>query len=223
MRWIFLLLVALNIFYFVWTQQRSVSVADGVAPFALAEGAKKNIQLLAEQETIGATEGSGSYEQGECLHLGGFDKEEKADLLAQRLLSLDIAVQRAAMSVEFAKDYWVYLPPFGSRDAALRQFRELQARGVDSYLITEGDLGNGISLGIFSTHSLAVGLRERMRSLGYGAEMRELVRQRREFWVRVPVRVRPLLSEPLLAQLMEGFPDLRQQVLSCADPLASRL
>lgn len=222
MRWIFLLLAALNIFYFVWTRQQPVSLADGVAPFALSEGARKDIRLISEQGRAAAAQGSGRTEEGLCLHLGGFESEERASLLAQRLLSLDIPVQQTAISAEFAKDYWVYLPPFGSRDAALRQFRELQARGIDSFLVAEGDLANGISLGIFSVQGLAVGLLERMRGQGYGAEMRELVRERREYWVRVPGQAVGLLGDELLGTLARDFLELRRQMLSCAGALATR-
>jgi hypothetical protein len=126
------------------------------------------------------------------------------------------------MSSESSKDYWVYLPPFGSRDAALRQFRELQARGLDSYLITQGDLANGVSLGIFSSKDSADSLLERIRAMGYGAELRELIRERRDHWVYVSLQASGLVGDTLLGQLRRDFPELRQQMLPCVAPLASR-
>lgn len=220
MRWIFLLLVALNIFYFVWTQQQSsLLTREGIA-LELAESTSKNIQLLSENRK-GETGGQPVQgEPGMCIHLGGFDEESRAAQLRQRLISLDIPAQQATIRAEFARDYWVYLPPFGSRDAALRQFRELQARGLDSYLITEGDLDNGISLGIFSMQDSADRLLTQMRALGYAAEVRELVRERREYWVRIPDKARPLLSKVLTDRLAADFPGLRQQLLSCSATVA---
>ena len=54
-----------------------------------------------------------------------------------------------------------------------------------------------------------------MRALGYAAEVRELVRERREYWVRIPDKARPLLSKVLTDRLAADFPGLRQQLLSC--------
>ena len=62
-----------------------------------------------------------------CLYLGGFETDQRSSMLEQRLISLDIQAGQAVTNLESSKDYWVYLPPFGSRDAALRQFKELQA------------------------------------------------------------------------------------------------
>lgn len=222
MRWIFLLLVALNIFYFVWTQQQPLSIGDGAASFVLADGPKRNLSLVSEQQATSPARSAADTGEGMCLHLGGFEQEERATALAQRLLSLDIQAQQSAIRVEFAKDHWVYLPPFGSRDAALRQLRELQARGIDSYLVTEGDLQNGISLGIFSVQGSAAALLERMRAMGYGAELRELVRERREYWVRVPPAASDLIGDELLGRLSANFPGLRRQRLPCTQSLATR-
>lgn len=220
MRWVFLLLVALNIFYFVWTQQQPPSLAGDVVPFALVEGGKARIRLVSEH---GNREGEQSpmTASGEiCLYLGGFETDQRSSMLEQRLISLDIQAGQAVTNLESSKDYWVYLPPFGSRDAALRQFKELQARGIDSYLITQGDLSNGISLGIFSGQDSAVSLLERIRAMGYGAELRELVRERREHWVRVPARDSVLVGDDLLSRLVQDFPGMRHQMLPCASPIA---
>jgi hypothetical protein len=220
MRWIFLLLVALNIFYFVWTQQQRPSLSRDVAPFTLPDGAKRNIHLVSERKSLEGEQGSVVSSGELCLHLGGFENGNDASLLEQRLISLDIPAKQTVVSSESSKDYWVYLPPFGSRDAALRQFRELQARGLDSYLITQGDLTNGVSLGIFSGQDSAVSLLERIRAMGYGAEMRELIRERRDYWVYVPPQGLGLIGDTLLGQLAQDFPGLRQQMLPCAASLA---
>src|SRR5690606_27280269 len=72
-----------------------------------------------------------------------------------------------------------------------------------------------ISLGIFSMQDSADRLLTQMRALGYAAEVRELVRERREYWVRIPDKARPLLSKVLTDRLAADFPGLRQQLLSC--------
>lgn len=222
MRWTFLLLAALNIFYFVWTHQRPPLLVVDAVHFSVSDGAAKVIRLVSEQAELATEQANNSSGKEICLFLGGFESEEQASTLRQRLISLDISAKQAVVASESSRDYWIYLPPFGSRDAALRQFKELQARGIDSYLITQGDLANGISLGIFSVQDSAVSLLERIRSMGYGAELRELIRERRDYWVRISAGEKGLVGEELLGQLARDFPEARQRLLPCAGALASQ-
>lgn len=48
MRWFFLFLLALNVFYYVWHQQQSPLRAKEIAPLELYKDGQKNILLLAE-------------------------------------------------------------------------------------------------------------------------------------------------------------------------------
>lgn len=50
MRWLFLLLVVLNIFYFVWLQQEAPLKAKEVLSLSLYKGSKQEIQLLSEAQ-----------------------------------------------------------------------------------------------------------------------------------------------------------------------------
>ncbi|VFS74872.1 sporulation protein [Pseudomonas aeruginosa] len=112
-------------------------------------------------------------------------------------------------------DYWVYLPPLASREAALRQLKELQARNIDSYLIGEGVLANGISLGMFSARDSAESAQARLKTAGYEAELKELPRGQRDFWVRVAPGSRRLVDEQLLQELARDFKGLQHQIMSC--------
>ncbi|MNJ69215.1 hypothetical protein D3C77_655400 [compost metagenome] len=56
--------------------------------------------------------------------------------------------------------------------------------------------------------------------MGYGAELRELVRERREHWVRVPARDSVLIGDDLLSRLVQDFPGMRHQMLPCASTIA---
>jgi hypothetical protein len=55
--------------------------------------------------------------------------------------------------------YWVIIPP-QPYDVALNQFRSMQHRGVDSYLVTEGENKNAISLGLFESQNAAISVLE---------------------------------------------------------------
>ena len=46
MRWVFLLLLVLNLFYYVWHQQQAPLRVKEVEPMALYQGVQKGLQLL---------------------------------------------------------------------------------------------------------------------------------------------------------------------------------
>lgn len=219
MRWFFLFLLVLNLFYYVWHQQQAPLKPKEVPPLALYQNQRGDIRLLSEGDTPPRREQvalSSSAPGAEvCLFLGGFDSEVGAQKIEQRLVSLDIASQVRALDAAAGMDYWVYLPPLASRQASLRQLKELQARKIDSYIITQGDLANGISLGMFPRMESADKVMLRLRDAGYEPMLRELPRAHRNYWVRIEAHARRLLDDALLRRLGEDFPGLEHRLMPC--------
>lgn len=217
MRWLFLLLLVLNAFYYVWGHQRMPVQSAEIPVLSRYSEGQKEIQLVSDtsaqqREILAATS-----RRVACFYLGGFEHEEVVRQLEQRLLSLDIHSWIEAVDSTVATDYWLYLPPLASRQASLRQLKELQARKIDSYIITQGDLINGISLGIFSRKDSAESVMQRLRDTGYEPAMRELPRAHREYWVRVSSDGGRLLDSALLERLALSFPGLRHEQKNCKD------
>lgn len=216
MRWMFLLLLVLNGFYYVWHQQQAPLRAKEIAPLVLAKEEKRDIRLLSESDVPARRAQSvAPVAEAVCLFLGSFEQEQQARLVEQRLLSLDIRSRVQSIDAAAGMDYWVYLAPLGSRQASLRQLRELQARKIDSYIITQGDLANGISLGIFPRNDSAQSVMQRLRSAGYEPQIRELTRAHRNYWVRIAPESRRLADEPLLERLAFDFKGLQHQLMPC--------
>lgn len=218
MRWIFMLLVVLNAFYYVWHQQQAPMQAKEVAPLSLYQESRRDIQLLSEsnpQQRRSAAVQETPPEEAVCLFLGSFEESTEAEQVEQRLLSLDISSQVQIVESAGAVDYWVYLPPLASRQASLRQLRELQARKIDSYIISQGDLSNGISLGIFPRHDSADSVISRLRRAGYEPLLRELPRANRRHWVRIAPESRRLVDDSLLERLSLDFKGLQHQLMPC--------
>lgn len=216
MRWMFLLLIVLNLFYFVWHQQQAPLRPKEVVSSVLTLDSKRDIHLLSESDDRAPRENTATGVGGAvCLFLGGFELEAVATALEQRLISLDIRAHVQSVDAAAEVDYWVYLPPLGSRQASLRQLRELQARKIDSYIITQGDLANGISLGIFPREESAKSVIQRLRDAGYEAQFRVLPRSHRRFWVRIAPESRHLVSDALLEGLAFDFKGLQHQIIPC--------
>lgn len=216
MRWMFLLLLVLNLFYYVWHQQQAPLRAKEVEPLAALSGEGPNIRLLSESDRRPRQEAVQSdSSESTCLFLGSFEQEAGAAVVAQRLISLDIRSQVLSIDAAAGIDYWVYLAPLASRQASLRQLKELQARKIDSYIITQGDLQNGISLGIFSRPDSAESVMQRLRDVGYEPAIRELPRAHRSFWVRIAPESRRLADDSMLQALVADFNGLKHQLMPC--------
>lgn len=222
MRWLFLLLLLMNAGLFAW-QQRLVPSGSSELSLQVSQvevggaPAVQGLRLMSEVETsvlrdsAPATPDSAAH----CLVLGGFDAVERARQLEQRLLSLDIGARLVAVEASFGADHWVYIPPLASRQASLRQLRELQARSIDSYLITEGELADGILLGVFPRLDSAVSIAQKARAAGYEPQVRELPRIYQEYWIRVARKSQRLVDDAMLARLSADFLDLKHQLISC--------
>tara|TARA_R110000868_G_scaffold333645_1_gene594423 strand:- start:73 stop:744 length:672 start_codon:yes stop_codon:yes gene_type:complete len=216
MRWMFLWLIVLNLFYYVWHQQQAPLRVTEIAPLNLVQDSKRDIRLLSESNKAARRElVEVKPAEAVCLFLGSFELMADASAVEQRLLSLDIQSRVQSMDAAAGVDYWVYLLPLASRQASLRQLRELQARKIDSYIITQGDLANGISLGIFPRSDSAQSVMQRLRDAGYEPSLRELTRAHRSFWVRISPQSRRLADDSVLQRLAFDFKGLEQQLMPC--------
>lgn len=219
MRWFFLFLLALNVFYYVWHQQQAPLRPKEIAPLSLFHSEQKNIRLLSESaeapQRRQAEEKVATAPASACVYLGSFPVEDRARQLVQRLLSLDVQASVQTVDAAAGVDFWVYLPPLASRQASLWQLRELQARKIDSYIITEGDLTDGISLGIFQRKDSADSVVERLKTAGYDALVRELARSQHDYWAQIAPEGGRLVDDSLVRQLAPDFPELQKQTMPC--------
>ena len=79
-------------------------------------------------------------------------------------------------------DYLVWVDANNSREQARRLVKELQGQGLESYLISKGEFSNTISVGVFSQPQRASSQLERVRDLGYTAEMTPLDRSQTVYY-----------------------------------------
>jgi len=113
MRWLFLLLLVLNVFYYVWHQQEAPLRAKDVTPLNLYRGSQQDIHLLSE--TADALVRRDAAKPGEvqrtCVYLGGFSRQEMARQLEQRLAALGVMVRTPPSNSPEVGGFWVQVPP----------------------------------------------------------------------------------------------------------------
>lgn len=216
MRWLFLGLLIVNALYFVWTQQDFANKPIEVASVASTSSVMhEKVQLVSEVPELQKQPQKQKLrqEQVEIMLLGGFADEQMAQKLQQRLVSLDIQSKITALDSRVDIEYWVYLAPLASRQAAVRQLKEMQARKIDGYLITQGDLANGISLGMFAREDSAQSVAERLEEAGYEPSIRAIERSQRLYWVAIGEDSRRLVGPGLLKQLVKDFDQMKHLLL----------
>lgn len=119
-----------------------------------------------------------------CYSLGPFASAEALDR-AMALLAPRVARnQYRETSAEITRGYWVYLPAYDSREAALKAARQLNAAGVrDYYVVTTGERQNTVSLGLFRDRENASRREQQISALGFPARLEERTEVERQFWL----------------------------------------
>jgi len=127
MRWLFLLLLILNAFYYIWHQQEAPLRAKDVTPLNLYRGSQQDIRLLSESSDAVARRerAKASDAQNTCLYIGGFVDQRQAQSVEQRLTSLDIKVRIQLLSLPDAQGYWLRVAPDSRRLAEDLPFENL--------------------------------------------------------------------------------------------------
>ena len=132
MRWMFLLLLVLNIFYYVWHQQEAPLRAKDVTPLSLYKGSQQDIRLLSEGGRAPKEKSGPQRTESQCLYLGGFARQEMVVVLGERLAQMDIKAQPSLEGSPTA-GFWMRIAPESQRllgDAQLQnlsnEFNELK-------------------------------------------------------------------------------------------------
>jgi hypothetical protein len=217
MRSVFLFLLLLNVLYALWQLQddKAVQTLYDAADRPLQELAVVAKSSPAMPERQDAELRSAQVTTSLCVNLGVFESRAEAGQLRQRLLALSVESSVIARDVPSVLDYWLVYPVRGGENVALSRLRLLQAEGVDSFLITRGDLAGNISLGIFAREDYAMARQAQLQAMGYQAEIEVLEKVTIEYLVQVDASARRLVDQPMLARLRESFPELQHQFDPC--------
>ncbi len=188
MRWIFLTLILLNVLFAVAEWLSRVDKDEALNRPYRIQGGQGQLTMLRESKGLkseGGVENKRGVDEPLCLLLGPLDDRVKADQILSVFQDRNVKAELVAQSLVKAPNYWVYLAPFESRKAAISKLRELQSAKVDSYLITQGELANGISLGVFENIDSARRMEKRRKNQGYDVKVSELGKKEFEYWVAI--------------------------------------
>lgn len=228
MRWIILLLLFINTGYFAWGtyQQSRRSYIQPVVNEPERQLGKRLVlwsesgrgipesELLPDPVIFEQT-ASGGGGEGQCLVVGPFTSTGMADQMQQRLFSLGISSRERSDNEDASYDFWVHIPPLPGREVAIRLLRELQGQNIDSFVITQGELANGISLGLFGKEASANKVSSRLLQAGYETRIKELPRQPRTFWLELLEDHASKITENMWQTFANDYKDLKILEKSC--------
>ncbi len=250
MRWMLIFLLILNGIAYLWFSFKADNYADfrqSSSPvlhvpntvtrlILLKEISEDRLRALSKGSTHSQGEGanSGNRDSGSgltqdglnplgkpvCGLLGPFPEIVTARQFTYRLESLEIQAKLKSQSLSADPVYMVYLEPLASREQGLNLLQGLQAKRIDSYLITEGELKHGISLGFFRNKASAENVRQQRIEDGYDAELVVKTRNRELIWAMLQPAELGKISQKLLDQLLEDYEYLQKRQNFC-DRVAS--
>jgi hypothetical protein len=193
MKWIFLTLIAANVLYFLYQTNVEDPATVNTVPQDYPEA--RPIQLLSErtgqsdrdievEEVLENPIQGAATPETSCLGLGPFDNVLMAQNVAERYNTIGFPVELRAVDNPTGEfDYRVVMAPLPSLQEAFRRLRELKSRDIDSYVITQGEDAQGISLGVFSTEQAALVHQQRLDGEGYAVDIKEIPRVLRGYWI----------------------------------------
>ncbi|MCD8520951.1 MAG: SPOR domain-containing protein [Saccharospirillaceae bacterium] len=219
MRWIFFTLVFGNLLLLVtfWQKQGEVNAV----PLSALEipGAVRHLQLVSEarDSLAPAAPRNGGGDRGSlCYVAGPYAEELDARHLLARVTALGLhgRINLVEIASGEPSEYWVHVPPRATREEALRTLKELQKRKIDSYIITQGDLAEGVSLGLFRNKESAYGLQKDVEQFGIPVDVLVVAKATREYWVEV-VEVSQL-NDRMRERIQAGDKEISWQLVECS-------
>ena len=245
MRWIVLTLFAGNLALFGWFstagREQSVTarvVMDAGSAGSIALVSEARPEDLAKSEADPGPSGSSSerasvapVEAGSaaqvgageslCTLVGPFEEVYQGQDVVERMASLQVSARLREIEMQGQMRYWVFLAPLNSGKEAFRRLRELQAEGIDSYVIPKGSLENGISFGIFSEKVRATNLTEELQAQGVDAQYREEPQTYLERWVVLDGDDAQLAGN-FWQQLQLDYPEVERRQNLCSEVRVSQ-
>lgn len=209
MRWLFFVLILLNLVAGYWFYSASAfrtDQHDGIQYGSAYQESDKFASLLLvdempafteeafEQQPVldnthsAATDGLSLNDSGEsesrCLLIGplvDIDAQELRHWLAPYSFGEELVWRTATIR----EDYWLIIPPLGSQTEASTMLKDLRSKEIDSFLIAEGEYRNGITLGVFSDKSNMEHYRRELTDLGYPVVIVPRANTREELWLQL--------------------------------------
>lgn len=154
-------------------------------------------------------------EDERCLLLGPFPEIISARQTRIEIEQMGMNGRVVEIINELPAINWVYIPPLPDRAQALAVLRRLQQDNIDSFMVSEGEYENAISLGFFSSDKAANSVIEQRRAQGYDARQTLRARERKSYWTALDAASSKAFDEAWLERLDGDRHEVKKREISC--------
>lgn len=173
-------------------QARSTEVQQALLDTLDAAVAEAQTEVEEAPETVPDAEPALPW----CAQAGVFADHPAADSFINALKTAGGSGEIQAREEPVSSTWWVHMPPFSTEAVAMERLQELQAKGIDSYYMRDGEMAGGISLGVYSRQESALIAQQQLADRGYATSIREVFRLGERLYVRVALPDATLREAP---------------------------
>jgi hypothetical protein len=142
------------------------------------------------------------------------DDEELSDII-ERLEAVDMDPYLVEEVVESPGPIMVYIEPFASYREAALELNVLRRENIESFIIADGELENGISVGVFSTAQNALTRETQIEALGYQTGEYQYTVEQARYVLHLPLQESVSLAPDYWRELESDFPSMTREENSC--------
>lgn len=151
----------------------------------------------------------------QCFTVGPFESDLTVEAIVDMLGEYTTSAHSRKTEAFVDRGYWAYLPAFASEREARQAIRALLDAGHDDVsLMTDGEYDLSVSLGYFINQSNASQLIEKVRALGFEAEMRVQRDDESRYWVDYEQQAGVEYASRMLAEFV---PEALHHALGCGE------
>lgn len=223
MRWLFLVLLLLNLLYGLWNWQhiRSWLPEQGQVEATVlpaVESAAPTAPVLPEDRSA-ATMSPGGVTL--CMMLGPLEELGNAQQVRQRLLALNVSAAVRSLQAAGNDRHWLLLDAPAGESPAISMGR-LRAAGFDGFQVDAGPFSGRIAVGAHDDLAYAQARRAQIESHGFVINLQAASTARNQYWVEVDAASRRLVDQRMLGALRRDFSGLQHQFRPCTRALNDR-
>ncbi|MDH5190539.1 MAG: SPOR domain-containing protein [Gammaproteobacteria bacterium] len=219
MKWLFGVLVILNIAFFVWQINYESEVEIDLSKLPPIQG--ENLVLLSEVENLSSRKKRPNRPDGRempaaCYALSSFPNLEDAEKMAAVFRESGIDAEERVGEEKDKLGYLVFLPSTGSLDEARRSIEDLKKKKIEDYaIVTVDGIENTVVLGLYQTRPAVDRRTAELKELGYDISVIEHFRKRAIYLVEFEEKVQHSVPPELWQKLSNEYPDVMRSRVPC--------
>ena len=196
MRLLFLFLLLVNGLVYLWYAfgeqpviASTVKLDPDIPRLVLLSELPPSAQQQEEPDTTSVVEEQDTAEaempERQCYTLGPFMNNDDMVEASKKLILSGRPFEKRASEKREQIGYWVFIPPFKTREAAIDLGEELKLLGEkELYVVkTPAEYEHAISLGVFKGKSNAKRRYQQIRNMGYDVKLEGRFRQNPIYWL----------------------------------------